>query len=152
MAKHARASETPAVIDGGRRGYLGGISPAVCIRLLNAQPVDCVLQTWRMGADATMTFPWKRQIELSKQYSLACARSCAPGSWASLEPAPTGRVRRDRPSRSGQTHADAFPREKGHTLRILHSAFPIVAHAVSAESALATDLCTSALTVSQLNA
>jgi Cys-tRNA(Pro) deacylase len=30
-------------INGGRRGYLVGIDPAVCTRLLNAQPVDCAL-------------------------------------------------------------------------------------------------------------
>jgi Cys-tRNA(Pro) deacylase len=32
-------------INGGRRGYLVGIAPEVCLRLLNAQPVDCALQT-----------------------------------------------------------------------------------------------------------
>ena len=31
-------------INGGRRGYLVGIDPQVCVRLLNAQPVDCALQ------------------------------------------------------------------------------------------------------------
>jgi len=31
-------------INGGRRGYLVGIAPEACIRLLNAQPVDCALQ------------------------------------------------------------------------------------------------------------
>jgi Cys-tRNA(Pro) deacylase len=31
-------------INGGRRGYLVGIAPEVCIRLLNAHPVDCALQ------------------------------------------------------------------------------------------------------------
>ena len=30
-------------INGGRRGYLVGIDPEVCTRLLNAQPVDCAL-------------------------------------------------------------------------------------------------------------
>ena len=30
-------------INGGRRGYLVGIDPQVCVRLLNAQPVDCAL-------------------------------------------------------------------------------------------------------------
>jgi Cys-tRNA(Pro) deacylase len=28
-------------INGGRRGYLVAISPEVCVRLLNARPVDC---------------------------------------------------------------------------------------------------------------
>lgn len=42
----------------------------------------------------------------------------------------TGRVR---PEADG-----LFPRRKGHTLRSVHSAFPIVAHAASAETALAT--------------
>ena len=32
-------------INGGRRGYLVGIDPAVCVRLLEATPVDCALQT-----------------------------------------------------------------------------------------------------------
>ena len=32
-------------INGGRRGYLVGLDPEVCLRLLNAQPVDCALQT-----------------------------------------------------------------------------------------------------------
>jgi len=31
-------------INGGRRGYLVGIAPEVCVRLLDAQPVDCALQ------------------------------------------------------------------------------------------------------------
>ncbi len=31
-------------INGGRRGYLVGLDPEVCLRLLNAQPVDCALQ------------------------------------------------------------------------------------------------------------
>jgi prolyl-tRNA editing enzyme YbaK/EbsC (Cys-tRNA(Pro) deacylase) len=31
-------------INGGRRGYLVGISPEVCVRLLGAKPVDCALQ------------------------------------------------------------------------------------------------------------
>jgi len=30
-------------INGGRRGYLIGIDPAVCLRLLEARPVDCAL-------------------------------------------------------------------------------------------------------------
>ena len=30
-------------INGGRRGYLVGLDPDVCLRLLNAQPVDCAL-------------------------------------------------------------------------------------------------------------
>jgi Cys-tRNA(Pro) deacylase len=30
-------------INGGRRGYLVGIDPEVCTRLLKAQPVDCAL-------------------------------------------------------------------------------------------------------------
>ncbi len=30
-------------INGGRRGYLVGIDPAVCVTLLNAQAVDCAL-------------------------------------------------------------------------------------------------------------
>jgi Cys-tRNA(Pro) deacylase len=30
-------------INGGRRGYLIGIEPAVCLRLLEARPVDCAL-------------------------------------------------------------------------------------------------------------
>jgi len=30
-------------INGGRRGYLVGIDPQVCVRLLAAQPVDCAL-------------------------------------------------------------------------------------------------------------
>ena len=32
-------------INGGRRGYLVGLDPDVCLRLLDAQPVDCALQT-----------------------------------------------------------------------------------------------------------
>jgi Cys-tRNA(Pro) deacylase len=31
-------------INGGRRGYLLGIDPAVCVQLLGAQPVDCALE------------------------------------------------------------------------------------------------------------
>jgi Cys-tRNA(Pro) deacylase len=31
-------------INGGRRGYLVGIAPEVCVRLLGAQPVDCALE------------------------------------------------------------------------------------------------------------
>lgn len=30
-------------INGGRRGYLVGIDPSVCLRLLDARPVDCAL-------------------------------------------------------------------------------------------------------------
>jgi Cys-tRNA(Pro) deacylase len=30
-------------INGGRRGYLLGIDPQVCVRLLGAQPVNCAL-------------------------------------------------------------------------------------------------------------
>ena len=30
-------------INGGRRGYLVGIAPEVCVRLLDARPVDCAL-------------------------------------------------------------------------------------------------------------
>jgi len=30
-------------INGGRRGYLVGIDPAVCVRLLGAKPVQCAL-------------------------------------------------------------------------------------------------------------
>ncbi len=31
------------VINGGRRGYLVGIDPQVCVRLLGAKPVQCAL-------------------------------------------------------------------------------------------------------------
>ena len=31
-------------INGGRRGYLLGIDPQVCVRLLGAKPVDCALE------------------------------------------------------------------------------------------------------------
>jgi Cys-tRNA(Pro) deacylase len=31
-------------INGGRRGYLVGIAPEVCVRLLDARPVDCALE------------------------------------------------------------------------------------------------------------
>lgn len=31
------------VINGGRRGYLVGLEPQVCVRLLDAQPVNCAL-------------------------------------------------------------------------------------------------------------
>ena len=31
-------------INGGRRGYLLGIDPQVCVRLLCAKPVDCALE------------------------------------------------------------------------------------------------------------
>ena len=30
-------------INGGRRGYLVGIDPQVCVQLLAAQPVNCAL-------------------------------------------------------------------------------------------------------------
>ena len=30
-------------INGGRRGYLVGIDPQVCVQLLHAQPVNCAL-------------------------------------------------------------------------------------------------------------
>jgi Cys-tRNA(Pro) deacylase len=30
-------------INGGRRGYLVGLAPEVCVRLLDARPVDCAL-------------------------------------------------------------------------------------------------------------
>jgi prolyl-tRNA editing enzyme YbaK/EbsC (Cys-tRNA(Pro) deacylase) len=30
-------------INGGRRGYLVGIEPGVCVSLLGAKPVDCAL-------------------------------------------------------------------------------------------------------------
>jgi Cys-tRNA(Pro) deacylase len=37
--------ELPKIcINGGRRGYLVGIAPEVCVRLLGARPVDCALQ------------------------------------------------------------------------------------------------------------
>ena len=32
------------VINGGRRGYLVGIDPQVCVQLLDAKPVHCALQ------------------------------------------------------------------------------------------------------------
>jgi Cys-tRNA(Pro) deacylase len=32
------------VLNGGRRGYLVGIAPEVCVRLLGAQPVRCALE------------------------------------------------------------------------------------------------------------
>jgi Cys-tRNA(Pro) deacylase len=36
--------ELPKIcINGGRRGYLVGIDPQVCIELLDATPVDCAL-------------------------------------------------------------------------------------------------------------
>lgn len=31
------------LINGGRRGYLVGIDPQVCVRLLGATPVQCAL-------------------------------------------------------------------------------------------------------------
>jgi prolyl-tRNA editing enzyme YbaK/EbsC (Cys-tRNA(Pro) deacylase) len=31
------------VINGGRRGYLVGIDPRVCVTLLGARPVQCAL-------------------------------------------------------------------------------------------------------------
>jgi Cys-tRNA(Pro) deacylase len=38
--------ELPKIcINGGRRGYLVGIAPEVCVRLLDAQPVCCALDT-----------------------------------------------------------------------------------------------------------
>ena len=37
--------ELPRIcINGGRRGYLVGIDPQVCVRLLEAKPVDCALE------------------------------------------------------------------------------------------------------------
>jgi Cys-tRNA(Pro) deacylase len=30
-------------INGGRRGYLVGLAPQVCVQLLNAKPVDCAI-------------------------------------------------------------------------------------------------------------
>jgi prolyl-tRNA editing enzyme YbaK/EbsC (Cys-tRNA(Pro) deacylase) len=30
-------------INGGRRGYLVGIEPQVCVQLLDAKPVNCAL-------------------------------------------------------------------------------------------------------------
>ena len=30
-------------INGGRRGYLVGLDPQVCVQLLNAKPVDCAI-------------------------------------------------------------------------------------------------------------
>lgn len=36
--------ELPRIlINGGRRGYLVGLAPEVCVRLLGAQPVQCAL-------------------------------------------------------------------------------------------------------------
>jgi Cys-tRNA(Pro) deacylase len=32
-------------INGGRRGYLVGIDPDICLRLLDAEPVECALET-----------------------------------------------------------------------------------------------------------
>ncbi|NKE67101.1 aminoacyl-tRNA deacylase [Ramlibacter sp. RBP-2] len=32
------------VLNGGRRGYLVGIAPEVCVRLLDAKPVRCALE------------------------------------------------------------------------------------------------------------
>jgi Cys-tRNA(Pro) deacylase len=32
------------LINGGRRGYLVGIDPQVCVRLLQAKPVNCALE------------------------------------------------------------------------------------------------------------
>jgi Cys-tRNA(Pro) deacylase len=32
------------LINGGRRGYLVGIDPRLCVRLLNATPVNCALE------------------------------------------------------------------------------------------------------------
>jgi prolyl-tRNA editing enzyme YbaK/EbsC (Cys-tRNA(Pro) deacylase) len=31
------------LINGGRRGYLVGIDPQVCVKLLGANPVNCAL-------------------------------------------------------------------------------------------------------------
>ena len=31
------------LINGGRRGYLVGIAPQVCVQLLGAKPVQCAL-------------------------------------------------------------------------------------------------------------
>jgi len=31
-------------LNGGRRGYLIGLDPAVCVTLLAATPVDCALE------------------------------------------------------------------------------------------------------------
>jgi prolyl-tRNA editing enzyme YbaK/EbsC (Cys-tRNA(Pro) deacylase) len=31
------------LLNGGRRGYLVGITPDVCLRLLGAKPVNCAL-------------------------------------------------------------------------------------------------------------
>ncbi|WP_295958928.1 aminoacyl-tRNA deacylase [Rhodoferax sp.] len=36
--------ELPRIaINGGRRGYLVGLDPQVCVQLLNAKPVDCAI-------------------------------------------------------------------------------------------------------------
>nr|WP_315226036.1 aminoacyl-tRNA deacylase [uncultured Albidiferax sp.] len=36
--------ELPRIaINGGRRGYLVGLDPQVCVRLLDAKPVDCAI-------------------------------------------------------------------------------------------------------------
>ena len=36
--------ELPRIaINGGRRGYLIGLDPQVCVQLLNAKPVDCAI-------------------------------------------------------------------------------------------------------------
>lgn len=36
--------ELPRIcINGGKRGYLVGIDPAICVRQLQAQPVECAL-------------------------------------------------------------------------------------------------------------
>ncbi len=36
--------ELPRIaINGGRRGYLVGLEPQVCVQLLNAKPVDCAI-------------------------------------------------------------------------------------------------------------
>jgi len=36
--------ELPKIlINGGRRGYLVGIAPQVCVQLLGAKPVQCAL-------------------------------------------------------------------------------------------------------------
>ena len=36
--------ELPRIaLNGGRRGYLIGIDPQACVRLLHAKPVDCAI-------------------------------------------------------------------------------------------------------------
>ena len=37
--------ELPRIcINGGRRGYLVGIDPQICVQLLGAKPVQCALE------------------------------------------------------------------------------------------------------------